>query len=127
MKPQLQTSELTLLGVCLALLALAVFGPALAQSASHHDFADQRAWLGIPCALDVLSNLPFALWGVAGLVAVWRAPAPAGQGAQRSMATLFFAGLIVTAVASSMYHLRPDDAEKWPRKSEQRDKWKLQA
>ncbi|MBC7438002.1 MAG: hypothetical protein H7332_18265 [Bdellovibrionales bacterium] len=110
MKPRLQTSELTLLGAGLVLLALAVFGPALAQSSLHHDFADHRAWLGIPCALDVLSNLPFALWGVAGLVAVRGAPVAVAQGAQRSMATLFFAGLIVTAAASGVYHLRPDDA-----------------
>jgi hypothetical protein len=109
-KSSLQTSETALLCAFLALVALGVFGPALAQPAHAHDFADQRIWLGIPCALDVLSNLPFALWGVAGLLAVARVPALAIQGAQRSMATLFFAGLVVTAAASSWYHLRPDDA-----------------
>ena len=110
MKSSLQTSEIALLGVCLALLALALLGPALAQSVQHHHFADQRAWLGIPCAMDVLSNLPFAIGGVAGLLALRRVPALAMRGAQRSMAALFFAGLIVTAAASSGYHLRPDDA-----------------
>ncbi|MBC7376818.1 MAG: hypothetical protein H7346_05200 [Burkholderiaceae bacterium] len=110
MKSSLQISETALLCVLLALLALGIFGPALAQPVHAHVFADQRMWLGIPCALDVLSNLPFALWGVAGLLAVTRVPALAIQGAQRSMATLFFAGLVVTAAASSWYHLRPDDA-----------------
>jgi hypothetical protein len=50
-----------------ALLLVAVFAPALAQPPHAHDFADQRALWGLPHALDVLSNLPFAIAGVLGL------------------------------------------------------------
>jgi len=48
--------------VVLALLVCGVFWlfmPAVAQPASYHAFADERPWLGIPNAADVLSNLAF--------------------------------------------------------------------
>ncbi|HSV54047.1 MAG TPA: hypothetical protein VLJ57_18160 [Burkholderiaceae bacterium] len=98
-----------MLGVFAGLLALAVFGPALAQPADHHGFADQRGWLGIPYAVDVLSNLPFALFGFAGLVCCGRLPA-AVDPVQRALAVLFFGGLMVTAGASAWYHWQPVDA-----------------
>ena len=49
------------------LLALAVLGPAVPASEHQHGFADQRMLWGLPCALDVLTNLPFALAGLWGL------------------------------------------------------------
>lgn len=95
----------------LALGALALAGPALQQPAHYHDFADQRAWGALPHALDVLSNAPFALWGLAGLAALARAlRLRALDGVQAALAALFFAGLIVTAGVSSCYHWQPDDA-----------------
>ena len=97
-----------------ALFALAVWGPALPASEHQHAFADQRAWLGIPCALDVLSNLPFALAGVWGLVVLRRV---AGiDSASRWLVALFFAGLLCTAAGSMLYHGQPHDAGlRWDR------------
>ena len=92
-----------------ALLLVALFAPALAQPPHAHDFADQRAWWGLPHALDVLSNLPFAIASVLGLRALHRLPAAALPKAQRACARLFFAGLLVVAVGSSWYHWAPDD------------------
>ena len=97
------------LGV-LALVLLAVFMPPLAQAPHFHDFADQRSWLGLPCALDVLSNLPFALFGLLGLHVLGRVPALALERTQRQLAALFFAGLILTALCSAWYHWQPDNA-----------------
>jgi len=37
------------------------------QNPAYHNFADQRAWLGVPHFLDVFSNLGFLLVGVGGL------------------------------------------------------------
>jgi len=37
------------------------------QSQEYHQFADTRPLLGIPNALNVLSNLPFLLAGIFGL------------------------------------------------------------
>lgn len=94
----------------LALLSLAAFMPPLTQAPHFHDFADQRSWLGLPCALDVLSNLPFAFFGVWGLRTLGCVQAPALDQTQRQLAALFFAGLIVTALCSAWYHWQPDNA-----------------
>lgn len=98
-----------LLAFVLALL-LSCLGPSVAQHAHYHAFADQRTFWGLPCAVDVLSNGPFAMGGLWGLWAVQARPQSAQPGAQRAMAILFFAGLVLTAVCSSAYHWRPDDS-----------------
>jgi hypothetical protein len=62
-----------------AIVVVAVFGAAAAvlagplvpQPLAYHNMADQRSWLGIPNALNVLSNLPFAVVGVMGLAAIF--------------------------------------------------------
>ena len=98
-----------LLGVA-ALLALALFGPVLPASAHQHTLADQRALWGIPCALDVLSNLPFAIAGLWGLVALRRVAPGLLDAPSRALASLFFAGLVCTAAGSALYHWQPQDA-----------------
>lgn len=98
-----------LLGV-LALLALAVFGPVLSATAHQHGFADQRALWGIPCAMDVLSNLPFAIAGAWGLWALRRLAPGILDRTSRTLAALFFVGLLCTAVGSGVYHWQPLDS-----------------
>ena len=98
-----------LLGVA-ALLALSLFGPVLPASAHQHTLADQRALWGIPCALDVLSNLPFAIAGLWGLVALRRVAPGMLDAPSRALASLFFAGLVCTAAGSALYHWQPQDA-----------------
>ncbi len=74
-------------------------------------FVDARVWLGIPNAADVLSNVPFAVFGVWGL----RLQANADKASHRYLGrenfvlTLFFIGLIFTAAGSMLYHLAPSD------------------
>jgi len=91
----------------LAAVAMAVHGP-IPQLAHYHDFADRRAWLGIPRAADVLSNLAFA--GVAAWAALRLRACGAGLGASRAGYALFIAALALTAAGSSYYHWAPDDA-----------------
>jgi hypothetical protein len=106
--------EWVLLLACAALLAVAVFGPDVAayvpHSAHAHAFADQRRLLGLSNALDVLSNLPFLI--VAGLG--WRAllalPEQALGATQRALCHVFFGGLALTSLGSSLYHALPSAA-----------------
>lgn len=105
-----QWLEAALLAAVLALLALALWGPVLHDHPHQHGFADQRTLWGIPCALDVLSNLPFALAGAWGLVLLGRVRPGALDAATRATARLFCAGLLLTAAASSWYHWQPDNA-----------------
>lgn len=93
----------------LAALALACFGPSVAQHAQYHAFADQRGWQGLPCAMDVLTNLPFALAGFFGLWRVWQVRFAVGQAVRQRLAAVFFAGLLVTAAGSTYYHWQPNN------------------
>lgn len=102
--------ESALLAVLLSLLALALFGPHIAQPAHQHAFADQRMWFGIPFAMDVLSNLSFALWGATGLAFFYGGVKRQPMNTEHILTGLFFVGLVCTAAASSWYHLQPDDA-----------------
>jgi hypothetical protein len=110
----LSRRETTLLLAVLALVCAALFGPALTQSGSYQGFADQRAWLGITHAADVLSNLAFALgglWGFWQLSKTEERAAVSIRDQARSMcAAVFFSGLLATAVGSSWFHLQPSDA-----------------
>ena len=103
-------AELALLLAVAALAALAALLPATGLPAGYHHFADQRTLLGLPHALDVLSNLPFAVMGAWGLWWLRRVPLDRLGTAQRGLAGLLFIGLIATAFCSSGYHLDPHDA-----------------
>lgn len=84
---------------------LLLHGP-IAQWASYHDFADQRAWLGLPNAADVLSNLPFALVGGGWLLATRAMRRTPATSAWRAFAI----ALLATSVGSALYHWSPHNA-----------------
>ncbi len=92
------------------LLAVACLGPMVPQAASYHAFADQRSWGALPFAMDVLTNLPFLLLGLAGLwAAVLHAPQRVVDAGARGWLAWVFGGLVATAVGSGYYHMAPDD------------------
>ncbi len=84
--------------------------PEVPQPQDYHLFADQRKWLGIPRAADVLSNLAFV---AAGLFAVARVGsrnrARFSAPAEASLWCLAV-GLLLTAAGSAWYHHDPNDA-----------------
>lgn len=106
MKTKIETTERGLLIAVTSLFAVAILGPEVMQPMHQHGFADQRFWGYVPCAADVLSNLPFALWGLAGLMIL---QVVKFKRAILGLSTLFFIGLIVTAFASAWYHLQPNN------------------
>jgi hypothetical protein len=99
-------------GVTLA-AGIAVFLlPPIPQDPRYHGFADQRACFGIPHCLNVVSNIPFFIFGAMGLSFL-----RAGE-AKHAFATsreglpyaVFFTGALLIGLGSSYYHLAPDDA-----------------
>ena len=110
---QRERSVCALAVIVLLLLLLSIFGPVVAQPGHLHDFADQGVLWGVPHALDVLSNLPFAVWGVVGLLCLvgqkgWNSLS--GMAVVQGLSALFFVGLLITAGVSAYYHWAPDTA-----------------
>lgn len=101
-----------MLSFTVAVWAAAALFPRTPQPASYHDFADQRAWLGIPNFGDVGSNLAFAIPGVWGLIWLCSRTGKASFVGEHERWAYFavFLGLLLTAFGSSYYHLAPDNA-----------------
>jgi hypothetical protein len=89
-----------------AIAAIAFLLPPIPQPLWYHMFVDQRSFLGIPNFNDVVSNLPFAVVGLWGLIFLLRF----GGGRQRWPYVIVFAGLFFTAFGSAYYHLQPSNA-----------------
>jgi hypothetical protein len=94
-------------------VAATLAAPPVPQPLAYHNLADQRSWLGIPNALNVLSNLPFAVVGLLGLVLIFGKVGrrvPFHDSWERWPYAALFAGVALTTVGSSYYHLAPDNA-----------------
>lgn len=81
------------------------------QPLAYHNFADHRGWLGIPNFGDVVSNVPFAVVGICGLIFLLQpGPGTFSDRRERWLYLVMFAGLILTAFGCAYYHLEPGDA-----------------
>ncbi|KMT08112.1 hypothetical protein BVRB_6g143610 [Beta vulgaris subsp. vulgaris] len=95
----------------LIFVVLMIVTPAIPQSQEYHNFADQRQFLGIPNMLNVISNIPFLVIGLVGLVLCHY-----GNYFKLSLQgevwgwTCFYIGVAAVGIGSSYYHLQPDDA-----------------
>ena len=100
-------------GIALLLLTVTIavmLMPRLPQDPSYHDFVDQRTIAGVPNALNVLSNVPFAFVGVWGLMVTFRRRTRFEHPWERWPYAALFAGTALTSIGSSYYHLAPDNA-----------------
>ena len=79
------------------------------QPLDYHDFADQRAMLGVTNFLDVASNAGFLAAGLAGLVISMRRATAFEHPAERWPYIVFFVGMMLTGAGSGYYHLAPDN------------------
>src|SRR5687767_1605356 len=79
--------------------------PAIPQDPAYHAFADQRTLMGIPHFWNVVSNLPFLVVGLYGLVLAARARYADPR--ERTAWLVLFAGVTLTCFGSSFYHLAP--------------------
>jgi hypothetical protein len=84
---------LLVLGIALWLL------PPLHQDQRYHQFADQRTLFAIPNFWNVISNAPFAIVGIFGLIAL-----------RDAVSRILFTGVFLTGFGSAYYHWTPNDA-----------------
>ena len=100
---------LVTVGVVVAIIAL--FLHPIPQPLSYHNFADHRAWLGVPNFGDVVSNAPFAAVGLWGMIFLFgERQGKFADPRERWFYIAMFAALILTAFGSASYHLAPDNA-----------------
>lgn len=96
-----------LFGVFLLFLFLiSFFLPELKQNQNYHNFADTRAFFGIPNTMDTLSNvaflLPLLFW-------ITKTPAEIQQLSLKISTNIFLIGMLLTSFGSIYYHLNPND------------------
>ena len=101
----------TVLVVVAACAAIVFALPPIPQPIEYHQFADRRAFFGVPNFFDVVSNMPFAIVGISGLVVVLRRQ---DDGIfvspwERWAYAVLFIGVTFTAFGSAYYHLSPDN------------------
>ncbi|HTX16024.1 MAG TPA: hypothetical protein VMD77_12075 [Candidatus Baltobacteraceae bacterium] len=109
MKPRLWILMAAVAGAIVATF----FFPAIPQNEAYHNFADDRPLLGIANCLNVISNAPFLLIGLAGIGFVLRGTRAGGKlfldPRERWPYFAFFVGVALTAFGSSWYHHQPND------------------
>jgi hypothetical protein len=91
---------LILLGAMAVTLAALLLVPPIPQDQSYHQFADQRALLGMPNFWNVVSNLPFIVIGAIGLAQFHR----------DAVTLVLFGGIFLTGFGPSYYHWSPSDS-----------------
>jgi hypothetical protein len=98
----------------LFILCVAVFymqQPAIPQSLSYHQFADQRTLIGIPNFWNTVSNLAFLLVGLIGIQQLSQNKNMVFRAHQEKIAYwIFFIGAIAISLGSAYYHWAPDNA-----------------
>jgi hypothetical protein len=97
-------------GLAVAAATGALLAPAIPQDPTYHRLADARRWLGVPNALNVLSNAGFVLVGALGLRFLGDTGAARQtfrEAGERWPYAVFFAGLLLTGLGSAYYHWAP--------------------
>jgi len=107
-----RTALTLLLAFTMVMAVLPVFLPRFAQPLEYHAFADRRTWFGISNFLDVISNFPFAILGLMGLIFIRtsRSRSSFVDMRERWPYLAMFAGLLLTAFGSGYYHLDPNNS-----------------
>ncbi len=95
--------HLVLILVVLSSLAAILSHEPVGQDPAYHEFADRRTLAGVPNFFDVVSNLPFLIIGIAGVVFCLRN----SLGALRYAWIAFFTGVALVSFGSAYYHWNP--------------------
>lgn len=107
-EPRFAASHVALIVGSLAIVVLAfVLTSPIPQDPNYHAFADARGFLGVANFWNVISNIPFLIVGVWGLVIVRRHSELVCAPGLKTAYFIFFAGICLTAFGSGYYHLEP--------------------
>src|SRR5262249_31843710 len=116
-----RTRILILVGVTVLAAGIMAAVPPFAQPLWYHDFADQRTLCSVPHFWNVVSNLPFVVVGVGGMVYLAPAQPRRRNGSvidagERWTYLIFFLCIALTGVGSAYYHADPNnDTLLWDR------------
>lgn len=105
-----QRPGLVLAGLTLIAVGIAVAVGPIGQDPAYHNFADDRLFFGIPNLLNVVSNVPFLVLGVAGLLTLRQRSLPGLLPELRSAYIALFFAAAGVGIGSSLYHLTPSNA-----------------
>jgi len=108
----LQTRLGLIVGICVVAPVALILIPKIPLGAHYHNFADTRNMLGLPNALDVLSNLPFFIVGAWGLLWLLGKSSRLSFTDERERIPylVFFTGVALTGIGSFWYHLSPSNS-----------------
>ncbi len=98
--------------ILLAIAALPVvfvflFVDPIPQWPEYHQFADRRTLFGVPNAHNVISNVGLLIVGAWGTIFILTPRGRTAGGELRAPYSVFFFGLILTALGSGYYHYAP--------------------
>jgi hypothetical protein len=113
-KQAFKRKVLFIIGLCIVASGVLLSLPPVAQDISYHNFADQRAILSMPNALNVISNAILAIVGILGLLFILQKEAvrpggPFTENWERWTFLVLFLGIGLTASGSAFYHLEPNN------------------
>jgi len=94
---------LTLTGILIGLL---VALPVISQDKQYHSFADTISLLGISNVMNVLSNIPFVIIGIIGLVISMK---ETDSYLPKTAMICFFIAVVLTGFGSAYYHIEPNN------------------
>lgn len=81
----------------------------IAQNQEYHSFADQRVLMSIPNFWNVVTNIPFLIVGIYGIIFCFRALSKVADYQVVALFLVFFVGVFLTGVGSAYYHLNPSN------------------
>lgn len=108
MKLNLNKNHLLIIIAVVAVVVMYCFPP-IPQDQAYHQFVDQRTLLGIPNFWNVVTNLPFVVVGLIGMIPFLRNRPPAIVPELKWAYALFFVGTFLVGFGSGYYHLDPTD------------------
>lgn len=98
-----------LVGLITAVIITVFFVDPIPQNLAYHQFVDRNNQWGIPNFWNILSNIPFMIAGLWGLIALKQLKNESVTGVIKTVSRLFFVGLFFTGIGSGYYHLTPSN------------------